>query len=100
MLDWFAPFEKVVEKGDYPYVYRWFPGGKINISYLALDRHVAGWRKNKVAYIWEGEPVDGGGNPKEVRKLTYYDLWREVNRVAYILSRNFGLRKGDSVGYG
>jgi acetyl-CoA synthetase len=96
-LDWFAPFEKVVEKGDYPYVYRWFPGGKINISYLALDRHVAGWRKNKVAYIWEGEPVDGSGNPREVRKLTYYDLWREVNRVAYILSRNFGLRKGDRI---
>jgi len=96
-LDWFAPFEKVVEKGDYPYVYRWFPGGKINISYLALDRHVAGWRKNKVAYIWEGEPVDGSGNPREVRKLTYYDLWREVNRVAYILSRNFGLKKGDRI---
>ncbi|MEM4969729.1 MAG: acetate--CoA ligase [Sulfolobales archaeon] len=96
-LDWFTPFEKVVEKGDYPYVYRWFPGGRINISYLALDRHVAGWRKNKVAYIWEGEPVDASGNPKEVRKLTYYDLWREVNRVAYILSKNFGLRKGDRI---
>jgi acetyl-CoA synthetase len=96
-LDWFAPFEKVVEKGDYPYVYRWFPGGKINISYLALDRHVRTWRKNKVAYIWEGEPLDEYGVPRDRRKLTYYDLWREVNRVAYILSKNFGLKKGDKI---
>lgn len=94
-LEWLAPFEKVVEKGDYPHVYKWFPDGKINVSYLALDRHVRGWRKNKVAYMWEGEPVDDDGLPRDRRKLTYYDLWREVNRTAYILSKNFGLRRGD-----
>jgi acetyl-CoA synthetase len=96
-LEWFTPFDKVVDKGDYPYVYRWFPGGKINISYLALDRHVNSWRKNKIAYIWEGELLDSSGNPREVRKYTYYDLWREVNRVAYLLSKNFGLRRGDRI---
>jgi acetyl-CoA synthetase len=96
-LDWFSPPSKAVEPGDYPYVYKWFPDGRINISYLALDRHVRSWRKNKVAYIWEGEPVDPDGRPKEVKKYTYYDLWREVNRVAYVLSRNFGLKKGDKI---
>jgi acetyl-CoA synthetase len=55
------------------------------------------WRKNKVAYIWEGEPLDEYGVPRDRRKLTYYDLWREVNRVAYILSKNFGLKKGDKI---
>jgi acetyl-CoA synthetase len=48
--------------------------------------------------MWEGEPVDKDGNPKEIRKLTYYDLWREVNRAAYILKSKFGLKKGDKVG--
>ncbi len=96
-LEWFKPFERVVEPGDHPYVYKWFSGGLINISYLALDRNVRGGRKNKVAYIWEGEPVDEGGVPREVRKLTYYDLYREVNRVAYMLRNSFGLRKGDRV---
>ncbi|MCE4612953.1 MAG: acetate--CoA ligase [Desulfurococcales archaeon] len=96
-LEWLREFSKVYERGDYPHVYRWFPGGLTNISYLALDRHVKGARKNKVAYIWEGEPVDEKGAPREVRKLTYYDLWREVNRVAYILSRMFNLKKGDKI---
>jgi len=72
--------------------------GLINISYIALDKHVKSIRKNKIAYIWEGEPVDKDGNPKEVRKLTYYDLWREVNRAAYILKSKFGLKKGDKIG--
>nr|MEB3859895.1 acetate--CoA ligase [Desulfurococcales archaeon] len=96
-LEWFEEFSRVYEQGDHPHVYRWFPGGKINVSYLAVDRHVKSARKNKVAYIWEGEPVDDKGSPREVRKLTYYDLWREVNRVAYILSRMFKLKKGDKI---
>jgi acetyl-CoA synthetase len=96
-LEWFKPFTKVVEPTDYPYVYRWFPGGLINISYLALDRNVRSGRKNKIAYIWEGEPVDERGVPRDVRKLSYYDLYREVNRVAYMLRNSFGLKKGDRV---
>lgn len=95
-LEWFRPWDKVLEKGDYPNVYKWFVGGKLNASYLALDRHVKTWRKNKVALIWEGEPCEQG-KPKEVRKFTYYDLWKEVNRVAYILKNNFKLKKGDKI---
>ncbi|MGC8948444.1 MAG: acetate--CoA ligase [Thermoprotei archaeon] len=96
-LEWFSPWEKVLEPGDYLYVYKWFKGGKINLSYLALDKHVKNWKKNKVAFIWESEPVDSSGNPKEVKKFTYYDLWKIVNKVAYILTKNFGLKKGDKM---
>lgn len=96
-LEWFRKWEKPLEKGDYPHVYRWFPGGEINISYLALDRHVRGWRRNKLALVWEGEPVDDKGEPKEVRKFTYQDLWVHVNRLAYMLRERFGVKKGSRV---
>ncbi len=94
-LEWFQPWRAVLEDGEHPYVTRWFPGAKTNISHLCLDRHVRGSRKNKVALIWEGEPRDEVGNPREVRKYTYYDLWREVNRVAFALRSKLGLVRGD-----
>ena len=94
-LDWFRPWEKVLDASNPPF-YKWFVGGKLNLSYLAVDRHVKTWRKNKVAIIWEGEPVDERGQPKEVIKLTYLDLYREVNRAAYILKK-LGVNKGDRV---
>jgi len=96
-LEWFSPWEKTLEEGEHKYVYRWFKGGRINLSYLALDRHVRSWKKNKVAIIWEGEPVDEHGTPKEVRKFSYYDLWKMVSKTAYILRRNFNLKKGDRI---
>ncbi|MDH5806198.1 MAG: acetate--CoA ligase [Candidatus Methanomethylicaceae archaeon] len=71
-----------------PYAY-WFKQWKTNISYNALDRHIESWRKNKVAYYWESESG-------ERRTLTYYDLYKEVNRFAYVL-RNLGIKKGDRV---
>ncbi|QEF94323.1 acetate--CoA ligase [Methanothermobacter sp. KEPCO-1] len=86
-LEWFSPYERVLE-WEPPHA-RWFTGGRFNITYNALDRHVAGPEKNRVAYIWEGE--DGS-----VRKLTYYDLYREVNRLANAL-KGMGVRKGDRV---
>ncbi|MEM0444516.1 MAG: acetate--CoA ligase [Nitrososphaerota archaeon] len=98
-LEWFKPFSKVMEPGEYPNVYKWFVGGKLNMSYLCLDRHVKSWRKNKVAIVWEGEPVKGSGEPLEVRVLTYYDMWRYVNRVAYVMKEKLGLKKGDRVAF-
>jgi len=94
-LEWFEPWRAILEKGEHPHVSKWFVGGKTNISNLCLDQHLKGPRKNKVALIWEGEPRDELGNPKEVRKYTYYELWREVNRVAYALQSKFGLKRGD-----
>ncbi len=95
-LPWFKKWEKVLDASNPPF-YRWFVGGEINMSYLCLDWQLQQGRKNKVALIWEGEPVDEKGEPKEVRKLTYYELWREVNRAAYMLKHKLGVRKGDVI---
>lgn len=78
VLDWQPPFAK------------WFVGGKINISYNCLDRHLTTWRKNKAALIWEGEPGDS-------RTLTYAQLHREVCQFANAL-KQLGVQKGDRVG--
>ncbi|MCX8202932.1 MAG: acetate--CoA ligase, partial [Nitrososphaeria archaeon] len=95
-IEWFRKWDRIVEPGEYPNVYRWFPGSLQNVSYLCLDRHVRTWRKNKLAILWEGEPVDERGEPKEVRKLTYYDLWRLTNRIAEGL-RRIGVKRGSRV---
>jgi acetyl-CoA synthetase len=86
-LHWFTPWQKVLE-GDLPHP-KWFVGGRTNLSYNALDRHLGTWRKNKAALIWEGEPG-------EERVLTYHDLWREVQKFANVLKR-LGVKKGDRV---
>ncbi len=96
-IDWFRKWDTALDDKNPPF-YKWFVGGQLNASYLCLDRHIASWRKNKVAIIWEGEPVDEEGNPREVRKLTYYDLYKMVNRMATVFRRNFGIKKGDKVG--
>src|SRR6185436_4073042 len=86
-LDWFKPWKTtLVWKAPYA---KWFVGGKLNVSYNCLDRHVATARKTKAAIIWEGEPGDA-------RVLTYWDLYREVNRFAAALKRR-GVKKGDRV---
>ncbi|MBX5465544.1 MAG: acetate--CoA ligase [Clostridia bacterium] len=86
-LTWFQPWEKVLE-WDPPFA-RWFVGGKLNVSYNCLDRHVEGGRRNKVAYFWEGEPGD-------TRVITYDQLLRQVERAANGL-KALGVRKGDRV---
>ncbi len=86
-LPWFEPPKKVLE-GELPHP-RWFLGGKLNLSYTCLDWHVRNGRRNKAALIWEGEPG-------EERVLTYYDLWREVQKFANVLKR-LGVGKGDRV---
>ena len=96
-LEWSRTWDTVLSAGDHPHVYGWFRGGRLNLSNLALDRHAKTWRKNKVALIWEGEPTDENGAPKEVRKYTYGELLREVDRFAFALRTKFGLKKGDKV---
>ena len=87
-LHWFKKWDKVVT-GEAPY-YRWFEGGKTNIAYNAIDRHVKNGKGDKIAYIWEGELG-------EVRKITYEEFYREVNKLANGL-RSLGIKKGDRVG--
>ena len=86
-LHWFKPWDEVLE-WNVPFA-KWFVGGKLNISYNCLDRHVATWRKNKAAIIWEGEPGDS-------RTLTYQQLLREVSKCANVL-KSLGVKKGDRV---
>ena len=86
-LEWIRKWDRVLDWN--PPIAQWFVGGKINVSVNCLDRHVRGWRRNKAAFIWEGEPG-------EERVLTYGDLYREVNRFANAMKR-LGVRKGDRV---
>ena len=88
-LTWFKKWNKVFEHKP-PY-FKWFVGGKINITYNALDKNLEK-RRNKLALIWEPEPK----NERE-RKFTYYELYREVNRFANALKK-LGVKKGDVVG--
>ena len=87
-LEWYQPYEKVLDWSP-PWA-KWFIGAKYNIVHDALDRHVESWRKNKVAYIFEGERGD-------VKKLTYRDLFVEVNKLANAL-KDIGVKKKDKVG--
>jgi acetyl-CoA synthetase len=87
-IDWFRTWDKVLDDSNPPF-YKWFPGGILNISYNALDRHLKTAKRNQLAYIWESE--NG-----EVRTFTYYQLYREVNKLAKIF-KDFGLKKGDRV---
>src|SRR5258708_25986518 len=86
-LDWFKPWKTTLQ-WKAPHA-KWFVGGKLNVSHNCLDRHVSTSRKTKAAIIWEGEPGD-------TRVLTYWDLYREVNRFAAALKRR-GVKKGDRV---
>src|SRR5258706_16144014 len=70
-LHWFEAPKKTLEWK--PPFAKWFLGGKTNVAYNCLDRHLTGAARNKAALIWEGEPG-------EVRVLTYYQLFREVCR--------------------
>lgn len=87
-LHWFQPWDSVLDWQ--PPMAKWFSGGKLNISYNCLDRHLTTWRKNKAALIWEGEPGDS-------RTLTYAQLHREVCQMANVL-KDLGVTKGDRVG--
>jgi acetyl-CoA synthetase len=84
-LEWSAPWSRVLDWKP-PHA-QWFVGGTINASVNCLDRHVRTARRNKAALIWEGEPGDR-------RTLTYWDLFREVNRFASVL-RSLGVKRGD-----
>jgi len=87
-IDWFTPPTKALDDSNVPF-YKWFPDGTLNISYNALDRHIKTAKKNKLAYIWEGEMG-------ETRTFSYYQLYREVNKLAQVF-KNLGIKKGDRI---
>jgi acetyl-CoA synthetase len=87
-LSWFEPFRKLYE-WEPPYA-KWYLGGKLNVCFNCIDRHVESGRGDTVAYYWEGEPED------ERRDLTYADLQRDVVRFANAL-KELGVGKGTAV---
>ncbi len=86
-LHWFQPWNKVLEWNQ-PWA-KWFVGGKTNLCYNCVDRHVLGGKQDKVAILWEGEPG-------EVRRITFGELHAEVQRFANVL-KGLGIQKGDRV---
>ena len=86
-LDWSTPFEQTLE-WELPFA-KWFLGGKLNVAYNCVDRHVERGLGDKVAYHWVGEPGD-------TRTLTFRDLQREVSKAANAL-KQLGVDTGDRI---
>jgi acetyl-CoA synthetase len=87
-VTWFEPFTELY-RWELPYS-KWYLGGKLNVCFNCVDRHVEAGRGDKVAFLWEGEPED------DRRALTYAELQRDVVRFANAL-KELGVRKGTPV---
>jgi len=88
-LKWFEPYQRVLDmSGGFPFA-KWFVGGKTNLAYNCVDQH-AELHGDRIAIVWEGE--NG-----ETRELTYTDLRRETDALAWMLSEH-GIGPGDAVG--
>jgi len=87
-LDWFQKWDQVLDESNKPF-YKWFVNGKINLAYNAVDRWIHTEKRNHVAILYVNERGDE-------KKLTYYELYREVNKMANAL-KNLGVKKGEPV---
>ncbi|MFO8143189.1 MAG: acetate--CoA ligase [Dehalococcoidales bacterium] len=88
-LDWFKKWDRVLVEDFKEGQHQWFVGGKLNVCYNCLDRHLNTWRKNKAALIWEGDTGD-------TSSLTYQELYYHVCKFANVLKK-YGVKKGDRV---
>ena len=88
-LSWDTPFTEVLDWSGAP-VAKWFVGGKLNVAYNCVDRHVEAGNGDRVAIHWEGEPLG------DSRSITYAELKDEVCRAANTLSA-LGVKAGDRV---
>ena len=88
-LAWDAPFSEVLDWSDAPFA-KWFVGGRLNVAYNCVDRHVEAGNGTRVAIHWEGEPVG------DSRDITYAELKDEVSRAANALT-DLGVTAGDRV---
>jgi acetyl-CoA synthetase len=88
-LNWFKKWDSVLVEDFKEGKHEWFVGGKLNVSYNCLDRHLKTWRKNKAALIWEGDIGDS-------KTLTYQQLYHQVCKFANVLKKH-GIKKGDRV---
>ncbi|MBU0966041.1 MAG: acetate--CoA ligase [Proteobacteria bacterium] len=90
LITWDKKWDKVLDADLHKPEIKWFDGGKLNISYNCLDRHLQNGRSDKTALIFQGEPED------DVKIYTYQMLHREVCRFANVLKK-YGVKKGDRV---
>ncbi|MGB0964253.1 MAG: acetate--CoA ligase [Mycobacterium sp.] len=88
-LSWETPFTEVLDWSGAP-VAKWFVGGRLNVAYNCVDRHVEAGNGDRVAIHWEGEPVG------DARKITYAQLKDEVCQAANTLA-GLGIESGDRV---
>jgi acetyl-CoA synthetase len=88
-LSWTTPFTEVLDWSEAPFA-KWFVGGKLNVAYNCVDRHVEAGNGDRVAIHWEGEPLG------DSRVLTYAQLKDEVCKAANALTE-LGLTAGDRV---
>jgi len=88
MVSWKEPFTKVLDESGAPF-FKWFPDGKLNVSYNCLDRNVEGGLGDKVAIIFEADNGDA-------TTITYKELLARVCKMANLL-RSKGVKKGDRV---
>ena len=88
-IDWFSPWDKVLEWDYNKGIIRWFEGATLNVSYNCIDRHLEK-RADQVAIIWEGD------DPTEDKKITYRELHQQVSKFANVLKAR-GVKKGDRV---
>src|SRR5438876_2076301 len=90
LLDWHKKWDVTLDTSDPPF-WRWFVGGRINVSYNCVDRHLAKYR-NKTAIHFVPEPEQ-----EVTQHVTYQELFVRVNEVAALLRDFCGLKKGDRV---
>ncbi|MGZ8747076.1 MAG: acetate--CoA ligase [Mycobacterium sp.] len=88
-LSWDTPFTEVLDWSEAPFA-KWFVGGKLNVAYNCVDRHVEAGDGDRVAIHWQGEPVD------DTREITYAQLQADVCKAANALT-DMGLVAGDRV---
>jgi|TARA_Y100000294_G_scaffold34693_1_gene30329 acetyl-CoA synthetase len=89
-LHWYKKWDNVVDFDFVDANIKWFSGGKLNVSYNCLDRHVEAGFGDRTAIIWEGN------DPAEDKTFSYSELLAEVEKFANVLKDN-GIQKGDRV---
>nr|MBF0221048.1 acetate--CoA ligase [Desulfobulbaceae bacterium] len=90
LISWDKKWDTVLDADLHKPEVHWFKGGKLNVSYNCIDRHLTNGRRNKAALIWQGEPEE------DVRVYTYQMLHTEVCRFANVLKK-LGVKRGDRV---
>ena len=88
-IEWFRPFDKVVDYSEGVEWAKWYIGGLINATYNVLDKHMGSEVERRTAFIWQGE--DGS-----VVEYSYRRLYSEVNRLASALKRR-GVERGETI---